>query len=168
MKRDVNNQLTGTLYTADKWRITLFHNAHIHSFSIHFYFECTSEIVTYKQLQLYDSIHNKCIKHPGIKGTNCRNQIANRQLWHSVWLIDNEVTHPLGCWKTCYREFAIFTYSLWKYTSMGIFCEVIKQNEKEVGDDMLLVSDVLLHIKYNYVNVELKTSHLSQYMIEVA
>ncbi len=42
-----------------------------------------------------------------------------------------------------------------------IICEVIKQNESEVGSDMLLVSEVLLHY-FKYDNVNAKTSHLLQ------
>ena len=40
-------------------------------------------------------------------------------------------------------------------------CAVIKRNESEVGNHMLLVSEKYSSFKYN-VNVNIKTSHLSQ------
>ena len=41
-----------------------------------------------------------------------------------------------------------------------IICGVIKQNESEVGNDMLMVSET--YLIYICVNINVKTRHLSQ------
>ena len=46
------------------------------------------------------------------------------------------------------------------YVAIDI-CAVIKQNESEVGDNMFLVSDLLLYLEY--MSVESETRHLWTY-----
>ncbi len=46
------------------------------------------------------------------------------------------------------------------FDALIVKCDVIKQNESEVGINMLLVSEVIFHL--NLYNINIKTRHLSQ------
>ncbi len=47
---------------------------------------------------------------------------------------------------------------------MDIICVVIKQDESKVGNDMLLVSEVL---SFEYVNVNVKPDTCRKYIVDV-